>query len=60
MFAILLSQGRNTTLSLSVEACSTFVIDSQDCLDTSMMLTQWFSSCGRQNYMGLPSTSQIV
>ncbi len=48
----------NTTLSLSAEACSTFVIGILGCLDN--MLGQWFSSCGRQTYMGLPNMSQIV
>ena len=41
----------DTTLSLSAEACSTFVIGILGCLDD--MLGQWFSSCGRQTYMGV-------
>ena len=58
MFAILVSQGMNAILSLSVNAYSISVIVTQDCLGT--MLGQWFSSCGRQIYMGLPSMSQIA
>ena len=36
MSAILVSQAMNTTLSLSVEACSTSVINTQGCLDTML------------------------
>ena len=57
MSAILVSQAMNTTLSLSVEVCSTFVIDTLDYL--GYMLGQCFSLCGRQTYMGLPSMSQL-
>ena len=50
MSAILISQVMSTTLSLSVEVCSTFVIDTLDYLE--YMLGQCFRSCGRQTYMG--------
>ena len=46
----------HTILSLSVEACSTFVADTLGCLDN--MLRQRFSSCGGQTYMVLPRVSQ--
>ena len=58
MSATLASLAMNTTLSLSVMACSIFVIGTLHCLGT--MLGQWFSSCGKQISMGLLSLSQIV
>ena len=36
MSAVLASLVTNTTLSLSVEACSIFVIDTLGCLDTML------------------------
>ena len=49
-------------VSLSVEACSTFVMNTLDSLDN--MLRQRSGtrerSCGRQVYMGLPGMSPVI
>ncbi len=51
MLAVLAGQAMNASLSLSVEACSTFVTCISGC--SNNMLRQCFNSCGRQTYMGL-------
>ena len=54
--AIVANLAMSITWCLNVRACSTFGTNLLGCLN----IGQWFSSCGRQSYMGLPSTSQIV